>query len=81
MTGEAEIAQVFSIKMKKREMKNIAGCKVRNGSITRNAKVRVLRNNEKIFDGMSPSFLLVLRPPLPWRTYNLTLLSQEPCLV
>lgn len=81
VTGEAEIAQVFSIKMKKREMKNIAGCKVRNGSITRNAKVRVLRNNEKIFDGMSPSFLLVLRPPLPWRTYNLTLLSQEPCLV
>lgn len=56
VTGEAEIAQIFSIKIKKREMKNIAGCKVRNGTIARNSKVRVLRNNEKVFDGMYSSF-------------------------
>jgi translation initiation factor IF-2 len=56
VTGEAEIAQIFSIKIKKREMKNIAGCKVRNGTIARNSKVRVLRNNEKVFDGMCSPF-------------------------
>lgn len=56
VTGEAEIAQVFSIKIKRREMKNIAGCKVRNGTIARNSKVRVLRNNEKVFDGTYSSF-------------------------
>ena len=58
--GEAEIAQIFEITVKGRQQKNIAGCKVRNGSVFRNAKVRVLRNNKKIFDGMFPPF-----PPLP----------------
>jgi translation initiation factor IF-2 len=55
--GEAEIAQIFEITVKGRQQKNIAGCKVRNGSVFRNAKVRVLRNNKKIFDGMFPPFL------------------------
>lgn len=49
--GEAEIAQIFSITVKGRQQKNIAGCKIRNGSIFRNAKVRVLRNDEKVFEG------------------------------
>ena len=56
--GEAEIAQIFSINIKGRQHKNIAGCKVRNGSMTKAAKVRVLRGGEKVFDGMSlPHFL------------------------
>jgi len=50
--GEADIAQVFSITVKGRQQKNIAGCKVRNGTIGKNAKVRVLRKGEKVFDGM-----------------------------
>jgi len=50
--GEAEIAQIFEITVKGRQVKSIAGSKVRNGSILRNAKFRVLRNNEKVFDGM-----------------------------
>jgi translation initiation factor IF-2 len=70
VTGEAEIAQVFSIKIKKREVKNIAGCRVRNGVIARNSKVRVLRDNEKIFDGMCfPLFLfLCLFPSTDFQT-------------
>jgi translation initiation factor IF-2 len=51
--GEAEIAQIFSINFKGRKMKNIAGCKVRNGTIARNARVRVMRHGEKVFDGNS----------------------------
>ena len=49
--GEAEIAQVFEIKLKGRQMKNIAGCRVRNGVVTKTDRVRVLRNGEKVFDG------------------------------
>jgi translation initiation factor IF-2 len=52
--GEAEIAQIFSINIKGRQHKNIAGCKVRNGAIAKTAKVRVLRGGEKVFDGMIP---------------------------
>lgn len=50
--GEAEIAQVFSITVKGRQQKSVAGCKVRNNIINKTAKVRVLRDGEKIFDGM-----------------------------
>ncbi|RDL32582.1 Uncharacterized protein BP5553_09038 [Venustampulla echinocandica] len=49
--GEADIAEVFSITVKGRKLKNVAGCKVRNGTIGKNAKVRVMRNGEKVFDG------------------------------
>jgi translation initiation factor IF-2 len=50
--GEADISQIFSINVKGRQHKNIAGCKVRNGSIAKTARVRVLRGGEKVFDGM-----------------------------
>lgn len=50
--GEAEVAQVFSITIKGRKKKDIAGCKVRNGTISKNDTVRVLRDGEKIFDGL-----------------------------
>lgn len=49
--GEAEVAQIFEIKLKGRQTKNIAGCKVRNGTISKTGRVRVLRNGEKVFDG------------------------------
>ncbi|KAL2072089.1 hypothetical protein VTL71DRAFT_11432 [Oculimacula yallundae] len=51
VVGEAEIAQIFEINVKKRQHQAIAGCKVRNGTIARNAKVRVMRKGEKVFDG------------------------------
>ena len=49
--GEAEIAQVFDINTKGRIRKPIAGCRVRNGVIGRNDKIRVLRGKEVIYDG------------------------------
>ncbi|KAF8860688.1 initiation factor 2 [Acephala macrosclerotiorum] len=49
--GEAEVAQIFSITVKGRQQKAIAGCKVRNGTISKMAKARVLRGGQKIFDG------------------------------
>jgi translation initiation factor IF-2 len=52
--GEAEIAKIFEITVKGRQQKNIAGCKVRNGTVSQNAKVRVMRNDQKVFDGMIP---------------------------
>jgi translation initiation factor IF-2 len=50
--GEAEIAQIFEINVKGRQQRNIAGCKVRNGTISKTGKVRVMRDGEKVFDGM-----------------------------
>jgi translation initiation factor IF-2 len=52
VTGEAEIGQVFDIKVKGKVTMAIAGCKVRNGVISRSSKVRVLRGKDIIFDGM-----------------------------
>ncbi|KFY22485.1 hypothetical protein V493_06565 [Pseudogymnoascus sp. VKM F-4281 (FW-2241)] len=49
--GEAEVAQVFNITVKGRKQKPIAGCKVRNGVMGRNTKVRVFRQGTKVFDG------------------------------
>jgi translation initiation factor IF-2 len=51
--GEAEVAQIFEITVKGRQQKAVAGCKVRNGTIAKNAKVRVLRGGEKVFNGTS----------------------------
>ncbi|KAE8364069.1 hypothetical protein BDV27DRAFT_118706 [Aspergillus caelatus] len=51
VTGEAEIGQIFEITLKGREKTAIAGCKVRNGIISKARKVRVIRGQETIFDG------------------------------
>ena len=50
--GEAEVAAVFDINIKGRIRKPIAGCRVRNGAIGRNDKIRVLRGKEIIYTGM-----------------------------
>ncbi|KAM3510366.1 hypothetical protein MY11210_005930 [Beauveria gryllotalpidicola] len=49
--AEADILQVFSINVTRRVVRNIAGCKVRNGSLKRGSKVKVLRNGQVIYDG------------------------------
>lgn len=51
VSGEADILQVFPINVKKRDFKNIAGCRVRNGAIKRSSRVKVLRKGQVIFDG------------------------------
>ncbi len=58
--GEAEVAQVFEINVKGRVMLPVAGCRVRNGVVSRTAKVRVMRGKEVVYDGMpyTPIFSL-----------------------
>ena len=45
--GKAEVLQLFKIS----KVGTIAGCKVTSGEIRRNASVKVMRNNEKLFEG------------------------------
>jgi translation initiation factor IF-2 len=68
--GEAEIAQVFEIKLKRKETALIAGCRVKNGVVGRNHKVKVFRGDEVIYDGKQ-SLLSHLTPFLS-ATANLT---------
>ncbi|KAB5533632.1 putative mitochondrial translation initiation factor [Coniochaeta sp. 2T2.1] len=49
--GEAEVLQLFPINLKGRKFKNIAGCRIRNGQVTRNAKYRVIRKGVNVFEG------------------------------
>ncbi|KFA48068.1 hypothetical protein S40293_02696 [Stachybotrys chartarum IBT 40293] len=51
VTGEADILQIFTINIKKRVTKSIAGCRIRNGSIKKTARARVLRKGQVIYDG------------------------------
>lgn len=45
--GKAEVREIFKI----RKIGNIAGCRVVDGEIRRNAFIRVMRADKKIFDG------------------------------
>ncbi|ORZ16952.1 translation initiation factor IF-2 [Absidia repens] len=49
--GEASILQVFDISVKGRETKPVAGCRVTNGTISRNGKVRIVRDKNTIWEG------------------------------
>lgn len=55
--GEAEVSQVFEIGTKNKVVMPVAGCKVRNGVVSLNGKVRVLRERDIIYDGTLLSFL------------------------
>jgi translation initiation factor IF-2 len=48
VTGEADIAAVFSIKLSGRKQLLVAGSKVRNGMVERGSKVRVLRGDADV---------------------------------
>ncbi|KAH6638563.1 mitochondrial translation initiation factor 2 [Truncatella angustata] len=54
--AEAEVLQVFPINIKGRQYKNIAGCRIRNGTVERNQLLRVLRGGEMLFEGKLESF-------------------------
>ncbi|TGZ84079.1 mitochondrial translation initiation factor 2 [Ascodesmis nigricans] len=55
VTGEAEVIAIFPIKIKGRKTKNVAGCKINNGLISKKSKVRVLRGpegaKEEVYNG------------------------------
>ncbi|CAG8484940.1 11319_t:CDS:10 [Dentiscutata erythropus] len=51
VSGEATVLQVFQINVKNREFRPVAGCRITNGSIFKNHKVRIIRNNKQIWEG------------------------------
>ena len=62
VTGEAEIVQLFDIKVKVKQTKAIAGCKVFNGVISSKQQCRITRNGKIIFTGKSvPRRFLIYR--------------------
>ena len=76
VVGEAEVGEVFGVKVKGVGTVKVAGSRVRNGVIAKGKRVRVLRGGEggkEVFDGerspfsFSPSvcFLFFLPPLLP----------------
>ena len=65
VVGEAEVAQVFEITVKGRVTVPVAGCRVRNGVVSRTGKVRVLRDTAIVFDGMFFQFRIIFCFILP----------------
>lgn len=60
VVGEAEIGKVFEISVKRGKTK-IAGCRVSNGIISRDKKIRVLRGNQVLYDGKCAEGIPVLQ--------------------
>lgn len=58
--GEADVLQIFSINIKKRVQKNIAGCKIRNGAIKRSSMVKVIRRGKVVYTGKFSHLLSLL---------------------
>merc|ERR1712058_202417 len=54
--GEAEIAHIFEINVKGRQHKAVAGCKVRNGTIAKNAKVQEMKKGGECGMGFNDWF-------------------------
>ena len=71
--GEAEVLQVFPINIKGRVYKNIAGCRIRNGTLKKTDAVRIYRKGKKIFDGElsqhTPSHWWLYQPSNPLSTF------------
>jgi translation initiation factor IF-2 len=62
VVGEAEVAAVFDISLGGRKKMKVAGSKVRNGVISNQSKVKVLRNEEKVFEGTFLSAFVIHQP-------------------
>ncbi|KAL1891167.1 translation initiation factor IF-2 [Sporothrix stenoceras] len=49
--GEADVLQIFPIHLRGRVVKNIAGCRVRNGQMTNKCLYRLFRKDKVVFEG------------------------------
>lgn len=58
--GEAEVLQIFPINYKGRKYKNVAGCRVRNGLLSKGDLYRVFRHGEMLYEGIL--YLLLFFP-------------------
>ena len=47
---------MFEISSKKKSVSNIAGCKILSGKLTRQGQIRVVRNDEIIYEGKMKTF-------------------------
>ncbi|KAJ3090990.1 hypothetical protein HK100_007303, partial [Physocladia obscura] len=56
VTGEANVLQMFELHSKSKERERIAGCRVMSGKITKNDMIRIVRNEEIIFEGKLKTF-------------------------
>jgi len=56
VTGEANVSQVFEIRLKSKKMVKVAGCRVTNGIVDKSKHVRVVRDRETIFEGHLDTF-------------------------
>ncbi|TIA92709.1 hypothetical protein E3P99_00501 [Wallemia hederae] len=54
--GEASILELFDINIKGRQFRRVAGVRVANGNITRQAPVRVVRGGEVVYTGSLDTF-------------------------
>ncbi|RHZ79018.1 hypothetical protein Glove_152g37 [Diversispora epigaea] len=53
--GEATILKIFEINIRSKEFKSIAGCRITDGIVTKNQKVRVMRNDLQVWEGFLES--------------------------
>ena len=53
VTGEATILQLFDINLKQKQTMKIAGCRVTNGVVEKQKFIRILRNGNIVYDGIS----------------------------
>jgi len=56
VTGEANVLQLFDIRLKSKQVMRVAGCRVSNGVMEKSKHVRVVRNRETIFEGHLDTF-------------------------
>jgi translation initiation factor IF-2 len=52
VTGEGEVGQLFDVTVKGKHMRQIAGTKVINGSISIKEKCRITRNGKIVYSGI-----------------------------
>lgn len=55
--GEANVLQIFDISGKGKSIIQVAGCRVSNGLVEKDKRVRVLRNGEIIHEGTNSEFV------------------------
>jgi translation initiation factor IF-2 len=61
VTGEANVLQLFDIRLKTKQMIKVAGCRIANGVVEKSKHVRVVRNRETIFEGMYSVSIVITR--------------------
>jgi translation initiation factor IF-2 len=52
VVGEANVLQIFEIRLKAKETMKVAGSRVFNGVVHKNKNARVVRDGRNLFEGM-----------------------------